>query len=172
ARAGALSSYNPSYFDALPDDVAWTEQERLVERASRLWASGDLAPLADVDDALAAIDKRNPLYDAATRLRAHWRVNSGDVARAKEAIALMDGLLVRHRATRNYLLRVAAAVAAGERDVAWPGIQHIAAGGGLRSPNIARSLYRMVRTLGIPPEDMKPVASSVARAARAAREAR
>lgn len=167
ARAGLITVYRDEAFEALPAEIAWTEREALALRGAELRVARDWAGLEALDADLAAIDKHDLLFDLATRLRASWRIESGDAARAREAIPLVDSLLVRHRATENYYVRVRAAVAAGERDIAWAGLMHLAKPGALRSPVFARSLFGLARQLGTPPEEMVPVAQAIGRAARA-----
>ena len=169
ARAGALTVFGPQFFDALSPDLPWTERERLMEQAVRHGVANDLAAVAEMDAALAEIGPEDLLFDVATRLRATWRIESGDETRAAEAIPLLDELLRRHRATQNYYLRAAAAVAAGQDDFAWAAIEHLGTPNVLRNPSMARSLHRLIRALGIPPEAHAPLAATIARAAQGRR---
>lgn len=169
ARAGLLATFTPKLFDALPPEIPWTEREQLVEKALRHGAAGEFEAVKSLDEALAEIDKRDLLFDTATILRAKWRTRSGDPAKAREAIALLDDLLERHRATPTHYQRAAAAVAAGEKDIAWAALEHLANPSALKNPGIANSLLRLVRSLGVPPEELRRVAGAIQRAAQAQR---
>lgn len=169
ARAGALTAFGPRFFEQLSPDIAWTERDRLVEAASQHVIAKDFDALAALDADLAKIDARDLRFDVATRLRATWRINADDPARAGEAITLLDDLLRRHRAAQNYYLRASAAVAAGEDDIAWAGIRQLALARTLQNPKMARSLHALVRQLGPPPEALEPVVARIARAAQARR---
>ena len=79
----------------------------------------------------------------------------------------MDDLLERHRSTSNYYLRLRAAVTAGETDVAWAGIDHLAKPRTLRNARLARSLRVLMHELGPPPERWQLTARRVGAAARA-----
>jgi len=167
ARAGLLTILTSDQLDSLPADLDWREDEAVVLRAIRLVGEKDWDALAQVDHELAAIDQKNLLFDAASRIRANARIESRDPERAREAVALMDTLLERHRSTANYYTRVRAAVAAGDAAIAWAGIDHLAKPQTLRGRNVARSLLRLMRQLGTPPDEWQETARRVGAAARA-----
>ncbi len=62
---------------------------------------------------LAAAGPRDPAFADALRLRAQWRVESGDPARAREALELLDRALAMENDARDLVMRARAAHTAG-----------------------------------------------------------
>ncbi len=78
----------------------------------RASGTGDQEQLRRLEKRLAAIGPRHPLFPAASRLRAEWRIESGDLEAAAEALALLETILPM-AATPADLLRYARAAASG-----------------------------------------------------------
>ena len=151
ARSGLITVGVPETLEAAID---WSERERMAIAADQARRANGVQAVAAYDAALAAVPPSDLLFGWATRMRAAWRVESGDATRAREAIALMDRLLRRVRSTENYLLRVQAAAAAGDARIAWTGIQDLAMSR-TTSPAAARQLLTIARSLP-PNEDASP----------------
>jgi hypothetical protein len=95
---------------ALPP-VAGRDEERAVLGALRSGLDGARA----LDGALGAVAPWDPLYAPAARLRAAWRIGSADPGRAREAVAILDGLDARAQAdASDAIARGRAGAAAGE----------------------------------------------------------
>jgi hypothetical protein len=100
------------------------EAERAVVEG---WQAGDGPRLRDLDPALAAVPHRSPLASEANRLRALWRIESGDPALGREAIALADRALSDLGLASDVLLRARACVAAGDHVQALHTLANLAA---------------------------------------------
>lgn len=70
--------------------------------------------LAALDAALAEIEVRSPLALEATRMRARWRLESGDALRAREGMDLLDAQSTRFADRGELRLRAQLAANAGE----------------------------------------------------------
>jgi predicted membrane-bound spermidine synthase len=81
---------------------------RAAERSPPQWDA-----VQALDAALAAIDPRSPLATEAVRLRARWRLASGDPAHAREGMRILDWLLPRMRTRADLWLRAQLAEVAG-----------------------------------------------------------
>jgi hypothetical protein len=77
-------------------------------------AEGRWDAVEALDEALAAIDRRHPLFEAARGFRVDWRVASGDVVQAREALTLLDEVLAIWPETPTLARRAEAAAAAGD----------------------------------------------------------
>jgi spermidine synthase len=88
------------------------EAERAVASGWRAQGQRDQAALRALDAALAAVPQRHPLAPEANRLRAEWRVASGDPQRAVEAIPIADRSISDVGHPRDVLLRARANVLA------------------------------------------------------------
>ncbi len=78
----------------------------------RASGTGDQEQLRRLEERLAAIGPRHPLFPAASRLRAEWRIESGDPEAAAEALALLE-MILPVAATPADLLHYARAAASG-----------------------------------------------------------
>jgi len=152
ARAGMIKVYDADRFDKLDPGIDWSPSEQLAIEASRLRLDRDWSGLAALDPALARIPADDLLHSYTEQLRAHWRIESGDPVRAREAIEILDGLLTRHRSYENYLQRIRAAAAAGEKAVAWAGLNHFVTPQRVRNRATAQQLLAIGHALGDPPE--------------------
>ncbi len=77
-------------------------------------AARDWAGLRELEPRLAAAPRLEPLFPAAARLRAAWRLESGDPVLADEAIDLLDEVLAIARNDSDLILRAKAALQAGK----------------------------------------------------------
>ena len=102
----------------------------LLQRARRLQAAGAYVDLAALDNRLAALPPGSPLFRTASRLRAEWRLAKGGKKPGVEALAIVDGVIVRGTTLQDYLLRTRAAFAAERPEAARAALiyvsQHIA----------------------------------------------
>jgi spermidine synthase len=80
--------------------------------------SRDWQRLQRLEARLAGIGLRHPLFVAATRLRALWRVESGDADLGRQALAILDPLLPPIPGPEDLLLRARAGFTAGETRLA------------------------------------------------------
>ena len=87
ARSGARAGLSVAAVEALPP-AARAVLEGLAHAERGRWAE-----LERLDPLLATHQPRDPLFATALRLRARWRVNSGDTAQAAEAFALLRRVL-------------------------------------------------------------------------------
>ena len=86
---------------------------RLVAEAWELAQREEWQRLADREDELAAIAARDPAFIPATRLRAQWRLGTGDRDNARQALALLDGMVPIGGSLGDLILRARAASLAG-----------------------------------------------------------
>jgi len=84
----------------------------------RAVARGDDAALRALEPQLAQAPLRDATFAPAQRLRAEWRIRSGDPALGLEALALIDTILASEGDQADLLLRARAAAAAGRPDTA------------------------------------------------------
>ena len=94
--------------DLGPGAQALLRARRAAERSPPNWDA-----VQALDAALAAIDPRSPLATEAVRLRARWRLATGDPAHAREGMQILDWLLPRMRTRADLWLRAQLAEAAG-----------------------------------------------------------
>jgi spermidine synthase len=111
-----------------------------------------VAAIASRDEALAQIAPGDALFREASRLRAAWRLESGDAARRTEAVSIMERLLTYAAGPEDALLHARAAIEAGQIDAAWGSLERISALApvGERGRDIARRALALVDRL---PED-------------------
>jgi hypothetical protein len=97
----------------------WARRDSLASALLEGWrrvADGHAATVEDLEPRLAGVD-RAPAYRAATRLRIQWRLASGDPARAREALPLVDTLVAIRPAPADLLLRARLGAAAKDPDL-------------------------------------------------------
>jgi hypothetical protein len=82
-------------------------------------ARADWQGVAALDAELARIEPTDALFREASRLRALWRVESGDAKACAEATAIMERWINYFWDSEDALLHARAAAAAGEYVVAW-----------------------------------------------------
>jgi spermidine synthase len=150
--------------DAAALVVAPGAVEQTVEQGWRADERGDEAALEALEARLAAVDPNHLLYEDALRLRVAWRLASGDVARAREAVPLVDTLISASSTARDEILRARLLAAAGDAEGAVITLSQAGIGTRSRTPadrSVARKARRLVRSL---PDD--PSADAVADAIR------
>jgi spermidine synthase len=79
-----------------------------------------------LDSELAQVPPDDTLYTPAVQLRMRWRIESGDPAQAKAAVALGDQLLVRARQPQQRLLRAWALAVSGAAEPALADLEQLA----------------------------------------------
>jgi spermidine synthase len=87
---------------------------------------GRLGQVRDLEDALALAHRHDPLHEPALRLRIGWRMASGEPARAREAITLLDTFMAEAGKAPDALLRARLAGAAGEPTTVYASLLEIA----------------------------------------------
>jgi predicted membrane-bound spermidine synthase len=92
----------------------------------RLARGGRLLQVRDLEEALAAARRHEPLHEPALRLRLGWRLASGDPQRAREAITLLDTLMAEAAKAPDALLRARLAAVAGEPPTVYASLLEIA----------------------------------------------
>ena len=102
---------SPLEFVADPLDA----RERAVTAG---WSARDPEAVAGLEAELAAVPPLHPLFPEATQLRAQWRIESGEPGAAREAIALVDRLLLESVTPALLLLRARACAGADENEAA------------------------------------------------------
>ena len=116
----------------------------------------DFAGLEALEAALAGISAPgDPLWPAALRLRAAWRTASGDPARAREAVALLDALPAGVLDRFDYLERARATQVAGDSFGTLSSLQQILAGGISRRripPRLLQDVRALLRSVAVEPE--------------------
>ncbi len=127
--------------------------ERALIQATEHAKSQDWEAIGALDASLAGIAPGHLAFPNAARLRAGWRIQTDDPARAAEAIAIVDTLLSRQRRPDHYLLRARAAAGAGRTRLAWGALDVIASRPALAGANLMQSARELARSLGDPPED-------------------
>jgi spermidine synthase len=101
-----------------PQDALGAALEPLERAVVTGWrVRGDVDALRELDPLLHSISPRHPLAAEAARLRAEWRIESGDPHLAWEAIEIVDVSLSSLQAADDLLLRARACLAA-EKPVA------------------------------------------------------
>jgi hypothetical protein len=107
-----------------------------------------------VDDVLASFSPSELLYPEAAEVRARWRAAIGDEEEAREAAALISGLIARKSLPRNVLLYGQLMHRLGRIDAAWMALDSLSSVFATRSsPPIARRALALARELGPPPDD-------------------
>ena len=112
----------------------------------RLSGAGDRGALQTLEPRLAAVVPQHPLFEEATRLRAQWRISSGEPDVAAEAIALLEPVLSIAGRPADLILYARVAAAAGDPMTALAAI-----GEALprieRGSALAHRLAKLLRTL-------------------------
>ncbi|MBW2287404.1 MAG: fused MFS/spermidine synthase, partial [Deltaproteobacteria bacterium] len=88
--------------------------------------AGDWGAVAALDTELGRFGPGEALFEEASRLRVGWRLAIGDSVAAAQAQSIAETLLVRRWDPQDSLLRVRAAIAAGDPDAAWGSLSQIA----------------------------------------------
>ena len=151
ARAGLIRAYSPDYFAKLSQDIPFTAREQTVLQAMKLRVEKNWEEMAKLDSALAEIGPDDMLYGSATSMRGLWRIQIGTQEQSREAVALYDEMLTRHRSRENYYQRIRAAAAAGETEMTWVALNHFTSKPNFGPPQVVRELMSIVRGLGEAP---------------------
>lgn len=112
--------------DGILRAVAADPAASAVLQGWRLSRASGLAEVRPLEEALAAIPAHATLHDTALRLRVGWRLASGDAARAREAIAMLDTHMAESATPRDALLRARLGIAAGDAPVVFASLLEIA----------------------------------------------
>jgi hypothetical protein len=94
--------------------VPLTDPETAVVQGWRASDRDDVNGVTALEAELAAVDPAHPLYTEASRLRALWRVASGDPVRAAEAATILDVVLAREPLLDDVLLRASSSLVLGD----------------------------------------------------------
>jgi hypothetical protein len=134
------------------------DRSRLPERARIVIEArsqtDDFEASREVEDVLASFSPGELLYPEATEARARWRAAIGDEEEAREAAALISGLIARKSLPRNVLLYGQLMHRLGRIDAAWMALDSLSSVFATRSsPPIARRALALARELGPPPDD-------------------
>ncbi|HPG27747.1 MAG TPA: fused MFS/spermidine synthase, partial [Myxococcota bacterium] len=122
------------------DTTGWDEAERTVYAANLRLAESDWAGVRALDDALATIRPGALLHGSAARARILWRLEAGEGAEAREALAIVDELLTRERTSDHYYLRAVAAHRMGDDGMAWAALEQVATRRPIRSGLVPRAI--------------------------------
>jgi spermidine synthase len=153
ARTALVRRSSPDgvpYYALGPQDDARLEAVAAGWRHAR---SGNEQALAALDSELAAIAASDALYADALRLRARWRIESGEPARAREALGLLDALLPMTHFLPDVILRARASALAGDVDVALLTLGAVLRGLSPDNPSNALVLGDVREALADVPED-------------------
>ncbi|MCS5635139.1 MAG: fused MFS/spermidine synthase [Myxococcota bacterium] len=99
--------------------------EAAVISGLNLAATRDWEQVRALDSLLAEVEPGTLAFPEAARLRARWRLDSGDPALAWEALTVLDVLITRDRDAADLLLRARAAAAAGRTEYAWASLSRL-----------------------------------------------
>jgi hypothetical protein len=111
-----------------PDELGTLDEaEAAVVAGWRAEGGGAWSELRALDAPLARIGPRHPLFADASRLRAEWRIASGNRALATQAIELADLRLALRRSPSDFGLRIRAASAAADPDAALASFEEVVA---------------------------------------------
>jgi spermidine synthase len=105
---------------APPALSGWAQRDPLASALLEGWrsvAEDRGRAVEDLEPQLAQVSPGHPAYGAATRLRIQWRLASGEPARAREAIVLLDPLIATRPGSGDLLLRARLGAAAGDPDL-------------------------------------------------------
>lgn len=122
-------------------------------------AAGDWSALEALDGQLAQAGPRHPLLTEATRLRAAWRMQSGEPARAAEAVGILDAITILNPQFPDLVLRIRLQTLAQQPLAALATIEETLQR--VRRPEQARTLLAAVDAL---PVDVRPQVVASARA--------
>ena len=103
------------------------DRVRALIAGRRHAAAGDWEEVAALDTELSRIEPGDGLFEEASRLRAHWRLDAKDPKAGAEALAIVETLLSRNWNSLDALLRARAAIAADRPAAAWGSLSRIAA---------------------------------------------
>ncbi len=126
ARAGLLAAQRAEVERGHPHGLALSELEAAVAAGWRQAALGSWDALRALDPLLAAADARDVLFAEAARLRVRWRVESGDVREAREALAILDPVLPVGALPMDFVLRARVAARAEEPRQAIASLEELA----------------------------------------------
>jgi hypothetical protein len=156
ARAALLSASAIRIVDGVdPETLVAAPLDRVERAVVEGWRandSGDYVALRALEEALASPPPEHPLAADANRLRAEWRVASGEEALTLEAIDIASRAIVDLGNPGDLLLRARACVAAGEPAAALDTLALLAPRTGSATPlskALAREAARIARA--IPP---------------------
>jgi hypothetical protein len=143
------------------------EAVALLRRAEELRGGDGAGERVAIETELASIDPASALYDRAALLRADLFIETGEPARAAEALAILDRQLARGDQQEIQLRRARAAGLAGLADRAWVALDDVAQRmpRGPRARRIARDALAVADTL--PQHPLAPEVRAILR--RAAR---
>jgi hypothetical protein len=107
--------------EAIPDGPVAT-----VIASWRHAEAGEWDTVAALDAELGRIEPGEGLFEEASRLRIDWRLSTRDPARAGEALAIAERLLLRQWNPADAVLHARAAILADRPRVAWGSLSQIA----------------------------------------------
>jgi hypothetical protein len=94
--------------------------EAVAHRKEQDWKA-----VAGYEEALADWEAGSLLHSEAVRMRVGWRLDTGDPQHARDALALLDQLIPRHKGIANLLLRAEASAGAGLDDFGWASLDRV-----------------------------------------------
>jgi tetratricopeptide (TPR) repeat protein len=94
--------------------------EAVAHRKEQDWKA-----VAGYEEALAGWEAGSLLHSEAVRMRVGWRLDTGDPQHARDALALLDQLIPRHKGIANLLLRAEASAGAGLDDFGWASLDRV-----------------------------------------------
>ncbi len=149
ARAALLELSKPS----ISSGPLFVTDESLVPaeivEGWRLSAAGDWRGVRRLEERLAALGPRHPLFDAATRLRARWRLESGDLVLGREALDLLLPLFGPLPRPQDLMLRARLGAAIHEPRIALAAISEVLpqVSGAAPLTELARDARRLLESL-------------------------
>jgi spermidine synthase len=127
---GAVRARSAELLRRHPAQVALAERlgdpARAVIDGWQTGSGGSWQALRALDERLASAGPTEDWYVDAQRLRARWRIQSGEPALCREATEILDGFIPRFGSADDFLMRADASLAAGE-EIAALGALHEAA---------------------------------------------
>lgn len=131
------------------------EQSAVVE-GWKLESAGRFDDLERIEERLAAVPAGDPAVSDALRLRAAWRLDRGDAANAREAMALLDRASALDGSVPGLVPRIRAAAQAGHSRAALGLASELAASieraPRTRTKGSARLILETLDRLDLPPE--------------------
>lgn len=128
--AAALLSHHGAGPSGIPSDVVAALSEHGPLRATYSAWRGlrlqDLETVSGLDEELAAIGARHPIFTMALRLRVLWRFRSQDGAAAREALDLIQSAGDLEAGPQALMLRAELAERADDRPVLWASLAELA----------------------------------------------
>lgn len=107
------------------DPESLSKIESVVLRANGLLAAEDWEGLRDLDAELAETRPDSLLFASAVRARAEWRIAIGRPEDGREAMGILDELLVREGSAGNFLLSALAAELAEDENMAQLALKYV-----------------------------------------------